>query len=68
MNQKGLTSNKTALKLFAIGVALTLNGLVYFIMPDFLYNSIEFKQVFIALLSVLIALILVNLYLNVKKK
>jgi len=60
--------NKTALKLFAIGVALTINGMVYFIMPDFLYNSIEFKQVFIALLAVLISLQLVNLYLNAKKK
>ena len=58
--------NKTVLRLFAIGVALTLNGMVYFIMPDFLYNSIEFKQVLIALLSVLITLLVVNFYLNIK--
>ena len=60
--------NKTALRLFAIGVALTLNGMVYFIMPDFLYNSIEFRQILIALLSVLIALMIVNVWANVREK
>lgn len=58
--------NKIALKLFAIGVALVANGMIYFIAPDFLYNSIEFKQVLITLLSVLIALMVVNVWLNVK--
>jgi len=59
--------NKTALKLLTIGVALTLNGMVYFIMPDFLYNSIKFKQVLIALLSVLIALMVVNVFFKCQK-
>jgi len=58
--------NKTALKLFAIGIALTLNGMIYFIMPDFLYNSIEFKQILTAILSILIALMAVNIWLNIK--
>jgi len=60
--------NKTALKLFAIGVALTLNGMVYFIMPDFLYNNIQFKQILMALISVFIALSLVNLLLNIQAR
>ena len=58
--------NKTTLKLFAIGVVLIANGMIYFIAPDFLYNSIEFKQVLIALLSVLIALMVVNVWWNYK--
>jgi len=60
--------NKTALKLFAIGVALVANGVIYFVCPDFLFNRIEFKQILVALLSVFIALSLVNLYYNVKQK
>ncbi len=60
--------NKTALRLFAIGIALVANGMIYFIAPDFLYNSIEFKQILIALLSVLIALMAVNVWVKLKEK
>jgi len=60
--------NKTeiVLKLFAIGIAFVANGIIYFVCPDFLFNSIEFKQILIVLLSVLIALMVVNIWLNVR--
>ncbi|HUV42412.1 MAG TPA: hypothetical protein VMY36_00685 [Patescibacteria group bacterium] len=58
--------NIIVLKFFAIGVALILNGILYFIHSDFLYNNIEFRQVLIALLSILIALMVVNVWANIK--
>jgi len=58
--------NKLPLKLFAIGIALSGVGLYFLIRPKTVIYCTELGQILIALLAVLIALSLVNLYLNIK--
>ncbi len=57
---------KTALKLFAIGVAFSLVGLIFLLSPREVIYCTEVGQIIIAMLAVLITLSLTNLYLNIK--
>jgi len=58
--------NKFALRSFAIGMALSLVGLYFLIRPKTVIYCTELGQILIAMLAILIALSLVNLYLNMK--
>jgi len=57
---------KLPLRLFAIGMALTAVGLYFLIRPKTVIYCTELGQILIALLAVLIALSLVNVWLSVK--
>jgi len=59
--------NRIALKLLAIGIALALTGLLFLLSPRELIYCTEVGQIIIAMLTILIALSLVNFYLNIKK-
>lgn len=63
---EGNFKNKVALRLFAIGVALILVGLIFLLSPREIIYCTEVGQVVIAMLAVLISISLVNLYLNIK--
>lgn len=63
---KSNLKNKIVLKLFAIGVALMLVGLIFLLSPRQIIYCTEVGQIIIAMLAVLIALSLANLYLNIK--
>jgi len=58
--------DKFVLKLLAVGVALTLTGLIFLLSPREVIYCTEVGQIIIAMLAVLIALSLVNFYLNAK--
>lgn len=57
---------KLTLRLFAIGMSLSLAGLYFLIHPKTVIYCTELGQILIAMLAVLIALSLVNLYFNIK--
>jgi len=57
---------KIALRLFAIGVALILAGLIFLLSPKKIIYCTEVGQIIIAMLAVLITLSLVNIWLNIK--
>jgi len=58
--------NKNALKLFAIGITFSLVGLIFLLSPREVIYCTELGQIIIAMLAVLIALSLVNIWLNIK--
>jgi len=58
--------NKLVLKLFAIGITLSIVGLYFLIRPKTVIYCTGLGQVLIAMLAALIIISLVSLYLNIK--
>jgi len=58
--------DKIALKLFTVGIAFTLVGLIFLLSPKKIIYCTEMGQIIIAMLAVLITLSLVNIWLNIK--
>lgn len=58
--------NKTTLKLFAVGIALTSVGLLFLLSPRKEISCSELGQIIIGMLLVLISLMIVNILLRIK--
>lgn len=60
--------NKLALKFFAIGIVATITGVLFITIPERFINNPDFGMIVIGSLWILIALSLVNLFLDLRAR